>query len=285
MNGVQPEPVRIEVGSGRYTFADPDEKTGKSVSVWYHRPSGFGPDSPIVMVMHGQGRNADGYRDNWVEAADTYGFLLLVPEFDIDQFPGDVTYNLGNRTPTGAAGETCNPKDKWSFFIIDRIFDQAREAVGSNRTRFSLFGHSAGGQFVHRYMTFTPSDSVDIAVAANPGWYTMPFRDERYPYGLDGSDASEATVEAFLAKRLIILLGEADTLKTPNLRQTPEANRQGPNRFTRGQNYFEKCEAEARRLGVAFTWRLETVPEVGHTNRLLAMPAARLMAEYWSKNG
>jgi len=50
--------------------------------------------------------------------------------------------------------------------------------------QFSMFGHSAGAQFVHRYITFMPQGHLRAAVAANSGWYTLPDQTLKLPYGL-----------------------------------------------------------------------------------------------------
>ena len=40
--------------------------------------------------------------------------------------------------------------------------------------RYGLFGHSAGGQYVHRMLSFGYREHVAVAVSANAGTYAMP---------------------------------------------------------------------------------------------------------------
>ena len=56
------------------------------------------------------------------------------------------------------------------------------------RRGYALYGHSAGGQFVHRYVAFADAPRMESAVAANSGWYTMP-DDGAFPYGWGGDIA------------------------------------------------------------------------------------------------
>ena len=60
----------------------------------------------------------------------------------------------------------------------DLSSDASRTArAGSRRERFLLYGHSAGGQVVHRLMTFGYSRRLEKVVAANCGSYTLPVFD------------------------------------------------------------------------------------------------------------
>ncbi len=270
----------IHEGAGRFLFHDPETATGKTLRVWYYRPKAFGPETPIVFVMHGVGRNARGYRDNWIELAERHVLLIVAPEFSKKNFPKSWAYAFGN-VMARENGKTLvpNPERKWSFHIVDRIFDAVRDAAGSRRTTFTLFGHSAGAQFVHRYMTFTGGPRVDLAIAANAGWYTMPVEDEKFPYGLRGTELSEGSLGAVFARRIVILLGEADVTQDRPFRTTPGAMRQGASRLARGKFYFATAQGVAAKLGVPFNWRLEFVPGVAHDNAGMAVGAARIIAE------
>src|SRR4051812_545594 len=71
----------IAVGAGKFEFAPHARRPQHRLTVWTYRPDAFGPDSPIVFVMHGVKRNGQGYRDNWAPHSRKAGFLLVVPEF------------------------------------------------------------------------------------------------------------------------------------------------------------------------------------------------------------
>ncbi|MDZ7757086.1 hypothetical protein [Rhodohalobacter sp.] len=42
-------------------------------------------------------------------------------------------------------------------------------------------------QFIHRMVMFKPDARFDLAIAANPGWYTIPDSKQNYPYGILGA--------------------------------------------------------------------------------------------------
>lgn len=258
---------------GRFVFTGWE---GPPLPVWYQLPESAGPDTPVVVVMHGVNRDADRYRDEWAPLARRYGFILVVPEFSRADFPGSLGYNTGYFV---AADGTLRPRGLWSFAAIEPLFDDVRTRFGTRAARYTLYGHSAGAQFVHRFVLFMPEARIEQAIAANAGWYTMPDAATGFPYGLGGAPVPAGALAAALGKPLTVLLGTADTdTADPDLRTTPEANRQGPHRFARGQSFFSQGRAAAERAGVPFGWRMEFVPGVGHSNGRMAGAAARLIA-------
>ncbi len=238
-------------------------------------PESFAPDSPVLIVMHGVKRDADRYRDAWRDIAAKANALLLVPEFSNEMWPKSWGYNVGNmQTKYGQA----LPRDAWSFTAMDRAFDKAVALTGSTRRGYKLYGHSAGAQFVHRFIMFTGSPRVERAVAANAGWFTLPHKDDDFPYGLDGIDVTDATLRDAFSVPLTILLGEDDN--DPNgkyLRRTPEALAQGEHRLARGAFYFTSAQRAAEKIHVPLKWQLKTVPGVGHSNKGMAPAAAEIL--------
>ena len=126
-------------------------------------------------------------------------------------------------------------------------------------------------------MTFTGGPRVDLAIAANPGWYTMTTRKEKFPYGLGGTKVTDDDLRRLYARPLVVLLGEDDTQRGTYLRTTPEADRQGANRLERGKTYFAGAKRNALARKMPFNWKLQTVPGVGHKNAGMAGPAADLI--------
>lgn len=262
---------KLSPGAGRFETTH----AGRPIPVWYFLPQQAGPDAPVLVVMHGVNRDADRYRDEWQPYAEKYGCLLVVPEFSREAFPDEEHYNQGNTRDDQGRPE---PRDEWSFSYIEPVFDAARKAAGNRSTHYSLYGHSAGAQFVHRFLYFVPRARVTKAIAANAGWWTLPDPVIDFPYGLGGSAVDAEALRAMLGKPLTVLLGTADTDPNHvNLRKTPEAMAQGQHRFARGQNFYSAGRNRAASLGTPFGWQLATAPNVDHSNKGMSAYAARLL--------
>ncbi|MBF2055149.1 MAG: hypothetical protein IGS03_16995 [Candidatus Sericytochromatia bacterium] len=263
----------LRAGSGSFVFSP--SRTTTQLQVWYYHPPNLRPEDPIVFVMHGVKRNGQKYRDSWVKHAQNKRFLLLVPEFSQQAYPGSAGYNLGNMF---AASGRPNAPDLWGFTVIEQLFDHVRELTQSQASAYSLYGHSAGAQFVHRLLMFQPDARVKTAIAANAGWYTMPTDRVAFPYGLKHSGTNLATVSQAFTHDLVILLGEKDTdTRDNNLRTTPEAMAQGPHRLARGHAFYNAAQQAAQSQNVRLNWQLKEVAGVGHSNTKMAEAAAGIL--------
>ncbi|MBE0674917.1 MAG: hypothetical protein IH591_09675 [Bacteroidales bacterium] len=257
--------------SGKLVFNAGVDFDNALIDVHYYVPPGDPAKMDFQFILHGMDRNAYDYLVPWAAKARKYGLVTIAPEFSEAYFNTD-EYNEGNLiSGTGA----MNPPAKTTFSLIDRIFEFVLEELDLSSDTYNIYGHSAGGQFVHRFMMFYESPYVDKAVAANPGWYTYPDATINYPYGVNPyiTDINSFR-EVYHGKELTILLGMADTLRTSSLRTTPEADAQGLNRFERGNNFFNANQQWATGSGHQFRWHVQHVPDVGHDHTLMSPAAA-----------
>ena len=128
---------------------------------------------------------------------------------------------------------------------------------------------------MHRFVLSLPDARYSRAVAANPGWYTMPSFDIKFPYGLKGSPVTETSLRKSLGRDVVILLGDRDTNPhDPEMRQKAEAKEQGATRFERGHNFFKEAGNRAAELKCAFSWRLQVVRGAQHSNRQMSRAGA-----------
>ncbi len=244
---------------------------GHKLTVWHYRPAGAAADAPVLFVIHGVGRNAEEYLNDWVALAEQKKIWLVVPEFSKTEFPGEEAFNSGNLFD---ANGLPVPRAQWAYSMIEPIFDAVRERLGSQRKNYLIYGHSAGAQFVQRFLYFVPEARVTRLIAANAGWYMLPELTTAFPYGLKGTVLNEAALRTAFARPLVVLLGEADIdSQHKSLRHTPEADAQGLYRFARGHYFFAHAKAAAAALNTPFNWTLATVPNVEHSNQGMAPSA------------
>ena len=248
-------------------------QAGRHVTVWLFSPKDATPQAPVVFVMHGVKRDGENYLQDWVPLARERGFVLVVPEFSNAEFPGYQSYNFGNIVDI--AGHAL-PREQWSFSFIEPIFDAVRKRTGNRSERYLLYGHSAGGWFVQRFVFFMPQARVARAVSANAGLYLMPDFTTAFPYGLKKTSLTDFDLRRALAAPFVVLLGTADTDPQARLLwHTPEAEAQGSHRFARGIYFFKQAEAAAQNLHTPFGWRLSTASGVGHSDAGMAPLAVK----------
>jgi hypothetical protein len=259
-------------GTASIPYVDPFN-TDRPLVLECHRPATHTPDKPVVIVQHGMTRNGNEYRDAWVPVADRHGLLIVAITFPGPAWFGSGPYNNGHVL---ADDGSVRPREAWSFAIPGRVFALLRAAGLTTRETAYLWGHSAGGQFVHRLLATQAHEMFEAVGAANSGWYTMPTLDGAFPEGLGGIGLTRDDVVRLLAYKLVIFAGDCDIeTGADNLPKHAAAMQQGPHRFARAHYYLKSGRAAAAELGVPCNWRLVVVPGVGHDGmRMSAFAAA-----------
>ncbi len=259
-------------GSGSITFNCSGAFSGRTVTLNYYIPSGDIATMPVQLVMHGVDRNGSTYRNSWIEKADQYKVVILAPTFSEAQFP-ESDYQTGNIVD---GNNNYNSQDKMIYTVIEDIFSFFVNNSDSKADGYNLWGHSAGGQFAHRFSIFAAAPHVKTIVAANPGWYTVPDASIKFPYGWGNLETTipAITREGLYAKNFVLMLGTKDTARDSNLRVTPEADAQGKNRYERGNYYFNWCKSDAQSRSLTFNWKKVEVEGVAHDQSKMAPAAA-----------
>jgi poly(3-hydroxybutyrate) depolymerase len=268
--------TKIPVGKTQFEFIDQAGDPSRPVTVWMYVPKNCDASCPLQFVMHGVKRNGEEYLDNWVGFADERQFVVITPEFTRKHFPHDDDYSLGRSTTEP------NPQ-KWAFAVTEHLFDDLKKRFGFAAPSYRLFGHSAGGQFVHRLHLFNPDHRAVPIIAANPGWYTQfewGLADDTYkfPYNTRGSRVDEGRAKSALGKPFVLLIGDQDIDPAdPNLNRSKGASAQGAFRFARGQAFAKNAQRAAEVLGVTWQWKSVVVPGVAHDNAGMARAAIDMM--------
>lgn len=267
--------IQVAAGAGNFAFVDERGDASKRMTIYTYLPHGISVQAvPIVFVLHGVSKNAQTYRDTWIPLADRHGFMVIAPLFDREQWSRGAYSYASIHDRDGKLQDSA----MWSFNVIEHLFDAIKIATGNASSNYFIYGHSEGGQFVHRLVLLLPDARYARAVAANPGWYTRPTHGIEYPYGLRGAPVSATALKASLQRDFVLLLGELDV--DPNrsdLRRTREAMAQGRHRFERGHNFMNEARASAAELGASLRWKIVSVPGAGHENGKMSGPAAQVL--------
>jgi dienelactone hydrolase len=247
------------------------EVVGRPIRVYTYTPPTY-RDGPLLIVFHGLARNAEEYRDFARELADQAGAIVAAPEFDEDRFP----YQKYTRGGLRRADGSIAPRSDWTWTLVPELAEALRRRLGKPQLPYYMIGHSAGGQVVGR-LSGLVSTGARRYVAANPGAYLWPSRDEPFPYGFGGLPhelSDDDAIRRYLAVPLTIYVGTGDNVRDIDLDKTPEADRQGRNRLDRGRKVFATAQALARARGWPFGWRMVEANHVGHDARAMFDNAA-----------
>ena len=245
-----------------------DDWQGSPIDVITYIPPNATKNTPLLIVVPGASRDAQRFHASWLDLAKKNHFSVLTIGAKKSFFPDEYSYNAGGViTPSGELVD----ESKWLFTVIELLFIDFKKRYGFTTKKFYLFGHSAGGGFVHRYLLFNPRAPIIKAVAANPAFVTLPDSDIRYPFGIKNAPISDKNIKSWVNMDLAIILGEDDLgPRTKPLSNGPNARAQGPNCLARGKLLYNETKRKAEELKANFMWELITVPGVGHDNYNLA---------------
>lgn len=290
-------PKKLHPCAGTFELPGGMGNEHRRISVHYYLPDNFKPTSKVLLVIPGAGRNSFDYRNAWLSIARERNILVAALGYGEENYDL-AAYNLGGVVKNFSVEnvDTSNPnviraqdtdisfdinlnKDDWIFSDLDRVFDFLKATTRSETENYDVFGHSAGGQVLHRMALFYPSSKADKIIAANAGWYTMPDLNTPPPTGLQGFQMARADLINAFSSNLTILLGEKDNGAHAGgtLLRTPIVDRQGLGRLQRGQNFYKAGQVQAMQLGVPLKWVLKTVADVGHDYRDMSRAAAKLL--------
>ncbi|MDC3133659.1 hypothetical protein OA958_02340 [Bacteroidota bacterium] len=271
-NDSNPENI-FENNTGNFEFSSYESLSDKPFNVHYYFPNNIDRSSaPIIFIFPGMNRDAFNYLSFWMPLADAKNIMVFAFEFNNYHYPGGNSYQQGYIFDDNGI---LNPKDKWTFSLIEPVFDLIKTQLDYSHNFYDVFGHSGGGQFVHRFIEFVPNSRVNRAVAANSGWYTMPDTTVSFPYGFGGTNSSQLDIQNTFSKNLQIHLGTNDNNPNdPSLRKTPEANIQGAHRLERGRYFISKSDSISNSYNFSFNWLKVEVPNVAHNGQLMSNFAA-----------
>ena len=249
-----------------------------NIPVYFVAPEKIDRNSRLVIVMHGRKRNAEEYRDQWVQKANELNLVIVVPEFAEAKFPGVFQYNYGNVFLQ--SGEEL-PQNQTLFSLVEPLANFSLKKFKIESNKWGIYGHGAGAHFVHRYILHQPHANHTLAIAANLGWY-LSMTDQEWPFGLAKSNISEDQLKVAFSRYFLLMLGRADTSRKPNSPYVKEnwdaISAQGEHRLARGRNFVKSAVAKSKEVNQFFKWGMVEVPTTkGHSNTEQMVPYAAEM--------
>lgn len=293
--------IDLETGSGNFLIEGGVGRIEKTITVFYHKPEKFSPQSPILMVIPGSSRNGWNYRDAWIEASEKHNLLILSPHYPEDSY-GFGEYHMGGLMydmniydhikeeehsnevfldeEAFAYKINSNP-DEWIFNDFDRLFEMVVDSTSSSQKGYDIFGHSAGGQILHRLVLFHPESKANRILASNSGFYTMPDLKTTLPFGLKNTLITSEDLKKSFARKLVLFIGKEDDENETGgiLLRSPTVDKQGTHRLERSKYFYKKGKETAKELGAEFNWKLNIVPNIGHEYRHMSEAAAEYLYE------
>jgi len=275
----------ITLGSGKFTIDGGEGHTEKRIDVYYHLPISYDENTKVLIVVPGAGRNGWSYRDSWVEAAEKYNVLVLSPSYSEEFYPRFWNYNVArmlsdvkiNKAKSAIESYTVvADSNEWIFSDFDRIFDYSVIKFNSSAKQYDMFGHSAGGQILHRLALFDFKNKANRLLASNSGWYTVPTFKDNFPYGLNNGVSTQDQISSAFKSKLTIFLGELDNEHETrgHLVRNSQLDIQGTYRLSRGRHFFIKAKELASSLNAKFNWNIHVVKDVGHDYKNMGKAAA-----------
>jgi hypothetical protein len=276
----------------------------------------------LVIYIHGARRNGLDYYE-WGEKAVNAAnkkeeTLFISPQFnsekDLEDHKHDPTHLFWVKNNWRIGDESVSSEKRSmadafsSFSLVDSLIARAcNKKLFPSLKKITIIGHSAGGQFVSRYVGMTSLPNKLSAykfnfIVMNPSTYLYlddfrPVQTEKglvfvqpdttgcssfndYPRGMDKLNPYASIVgvekikQQFLNRDITYILGEKDVnMNDSSLDKTCEGNMQGRFRLERGQFYYEYIQLFAKKKKIH---QIAVVPDVAHDgDKMVNSKAAR----------
>ena len=120
----------------RYTM----KYKGEVRTYWLYVPEGAGPATPLVLVLHGYGGNAEGYCPSMLEVAERERFAVCYPQGEKDA-KGKTGWNVGYDVQQGLE------RDDVGF--VKALVKHLRKAHRIGKDNVFMSGMSNGGEMTY----------------------------------------------------------------------------------------------------------------------------------------
>jgi len=221
----------------------------------------------LLVLVHGRSLNPREYAGRWVDAAEAKRVVFVAPLFDVETFPN---YNRLNIMGVRA-----------DLRLLE-ILDDVAAVCPVDTKKFYMYGHSAGGQFAHRFALVHP-ERIARGVASAAGNYTFPDPNVRYHYGIGpcpGTEKIALDVGKFVGLSFAVVVGGKDNTPDPSAGGT---DAQGLSRLERGRNFFLAMKTYAKAHELPCRLSFHVIPGVGHSSSGTTPFAKQYLLRYRSQ--
>jgi pimeloyl-ACP methyl ester carboxylesterase len=264
------------------------------------RVATFVPDDPVrvLVLAHGfpwvDGSQPDSFLtryaheaiERWRAFAGAHRAIVIAPVFGGSDF-GGYRALFGRKTDA----------DQFVNVVVDRTGEKHIESFDG---RFTLHGHSAGGQFAARYLVTHP-ERLEHVVLSAPAAYPFPDPGRPWPDGMapvvrdelsgtpaEGKAPDQAAGAVFTPRpagwltaagqvRVSVLVGSRDTDPQP-----PEPGQDGATRAERAAAWIASMRRLAEAAGTAPAIRLVRPEGLDHDEAAMAIPAQEILGRAWT---
>ncbi len=207
----------------------------------------------VLVLMHGISRNAKLLIESIWPLVQGRGIALVAPLFEEKRCRD---YQRLGRSGKGPRADLA----------VTSILSEVRRLTGWTGHKAMFFGHSAGAQFVQRFM-FAHPQLVERAALSGAGWYTFP-RDEDFPLGIRPTPLLPGIgfePLRFLRVPAAVFIGLEDTVRDDSLNRSRKIDRQqGRTRLERARKWVRKMNATSQKLGLSSEVGLFEIEKIGH---------------------
>ena len=242
------------------------------VEIFYITPEEINEDTKVIFVIHGNSRNAEDYLGAWIPYILNKNVIVAAPQFTKTDFRYFFLLEMAE-----SSGKINNNKNEYINNSISLFFNYMKSKFSLSTQTYSMFGHSAGAQFTHRYMLLSRDKRISNAVIANAGWYTFLTNDE-FPYGIKNSpiSISNEQIKWFMSNKVNLLIG-SDDIGSKSLNSSKGATLQGITRVDRANSYFNSLITNAQDKNYALRWNYKVLDNVDHDFKKVTPYASNIL--------
>jgi pimeloyl-ACP methyl ester carboxylesterase len=242
------------------------------VEIFYITPEEINEDTKVLFVIHGNSRNAEDYLSAWIPHIKNKNVIVAAPQFNKANFSNFFLLEMAE-----SSGNVNKDKSKYINNSISLFFNYIKSKFSLDIETYSMFGHSAGAQFTHRYMLLSRDKRISNAVVANAGWYTF-ISNADFPYGIKSSPIiiSDEHLRWFMSNKVNLLIGSED-IGSKSLNSSKGAKLQGITRVDRANSYFNSLITKAEDSNYALRWNYRVLDNVDHDFKKVTPYAASIL--------